>query len=338
MLHLTKTPNSNELNIEIHYPEIYYDPESQLTELRFTSGQTTSQGIHSVQYFENMSIIQSRVSSQEIFPLSVAYDFATVILEFFLSTKQLLYKDLDSNSSLSYNTGQHNIAFTPQSELFHEHLASDKIEVVRIHITPDYFKRLVPEKKIFESFLKSMESGIFTTICPAPMPITPAMYLLLKEIQTEERKGIYKRLLLEAKVLELIMLQFEQYEELIGGDGNTILSTTSISQYEINKMHEVKEILHQNMQAPYSLIHLAHIVGTNVYTLKKNFKECFGITVFGYLNRIRMEEAHRLLLSRNLSINQIADSIGYKNPNHFSTAFKRYFGYIPSELKKNMGQ
>ncbi len=333
MLQLTKTNNSNELNIEIHYP-LYFDPDSQITELQFLSGLKTSRGIHKVQYFENMSVIQSAVNTQEAFPLHLEYDFAVVVLEFFLSTKQLVYTSLSSDLSISYHAGQHNIVFIPQSELLHEHLACNNIEVVRIHISPDYFKRLVPDKKIFELFLKHIESGTFTMICPKSMPITPAMYGILNEIQTEERKGVYKRILLEAKVLELMMLQFEQYEELMGKDIGMFVSSAPISQYEIKKMQEVKEFLHQNMQSNYSLIYLAHIVGTNLYTLKKNFKLCFGVTVFGYLNRIRMEEARRLLLTKALSINQIADLIGYKNANHFSTAFKKHFGHIPSELKK----
>ncbi|MEE9362234.1 MAG: helix-turn-helix domain-containing protein [Cellulophaga sp.] len=46
-----------------------------------------------------------------------------------------------------------------------------------------------------------------------------------------------------------------------------------------------------------------------------------------------MEEAKKMLLEQNLSINEISDRIGYKNPQHFSTAFKRKFGMIPSRIK-----
>ncbi len=46
-----------------------------------------------------------------------------------------------------------------------------------------------------------------------------------------------------------------------------------------------------------------------------------------------MNEARRLLLSGEMNIAEVADTVGYKNPNHFTTAFKKYFGFVPSELK-----
>lgn len=334
MLQLMKTQGSDELNIEIRYPAHCYTTDGQITELRFSSGQNTSQGTHTIHYFENISIVESTLSTQEVLPVHLAYDFTTVVLEFILSAKQLVCTDAQEVLSISYGAGQHNITFIPKSELLYEHQACVHIEVVRIHISPDYFLRLIPDKDIFHSFIASVSTEArVATLSEAAMPITPAMYVIIRDIQTEQRKGSYKRILLEAKVLELLMLQLEQYEEISGKDQGGVASA-SIRQLEINKMQQVKEILQCNMQSPYSLIDLAHMVGTNVYTLKKSFKECFGTTVFGYLNQLRMEEAHRLLMAQTHTINQIADLIGYKNANHFSTAFKRYFGYIPSELRR----
>lgn len=71
----------------------------------------------------------------------------------------------------------------------------------------------------------------------------------------------------------------------------------------------------------------------NDFKLKEGFKELFENTVFGYLADVRMQKAYSLLQSKEHSIAEIAHLIGYKNPHHFSAAFKKKFDVAPSKLK-----
>lgn len=89
-----------------------------------------------------------------------------------------------------------------------------------------------------------------------------------------------------------------------------------------------------NLNNACSLIELAHHVGTNEFTLKKGFKELFGTTVFGFWTDAKMNQAKLMITEQDMSISEVSDSIGYKNPRHFSAAFKRKFGVIPSQFKK----
>ncbi len=102
----------------------------------------------------------------------------------------------------------------------------------------------------------------------------------------------------------------------------------------IDKMYLARDIIIEEQNNPVSLSNLAKMVSTNECTLKKEFKNVFGTTVFGYIRDIKMEKAKNLLLNPNLSINEISDIIGYKNPQHFTTAFKKQFGIAPSFLRK----
>ncbi|NML68572.1 helix-turn-helix transcriptional regulator [Chryseobacterium sp. RP-3-3] len=36
-----------------------------------------------------------------------------------------------------------------------------------------------------------------------------------------------------------------------------------------------------------------------------------------------------------MDISEVSDVVGYKNPRHFSTAFKKKFGIVPSPLKSS---
>lgn len=329
MLHIVKTIDSEEFNIELFYPEKFYDPENAITENRTVTGHSTSYGLHHILYFENISIGKSIVRSEEKLALNLEYDFSSIVLEFALSVSEIKVTNTANKVLMNYSSNQHNILFVSGSNFNHIHQPSDHIEIIRIHIDPGFFKRFLPEKKVFDTFRKQIEMPLLSKLSEHNLPITPEMTVVLQDIMATQRKGFYKRIMIEAKVLELLMLQFEQYE-------NYILKPFchTIKKRDADKMHEVKTIIESNLQTPCSLIDLAHLVGTNEYNLKKSFKEVFGTTVFGYLSQLRMDEARQLLLRGEMNINQIADYIGYKNANHFSTAFKKHFGYNPSELKQ----
>ena len=49
----------------------------------------------------------------------------------------------------------------------------------------------------------------------------------------------------------------------------------------------------------------------------------------------RMEEAAKLLKKSDMSIAQIAKNVGYESQSRFTTAFKDYYGMLPTEYRKN---
>ncbi|MBN2984376.1 helix-turn-helix transcriptional regulator [Cohnella algarum] len=59
-----------------------------------------------------------------------------------------------------------------------------------------------------------------------------------------------------------------------------------------------------------------------------------GRTFIDYSNLLRMNEALRLLRQSDLTVTEIAESIGCGNPNYFTKLFKQYFGHTPSQARK----
>ena len=68
--------------------------------------------------------------------------------------------------------------------------------------------------------------------------------------------------------------------------------------------------------------------------LSRLFKEEVGIPPKEYLNRIRLKHVQQLLISTNLSIQEIAEFTGYKNGFYLSKVFKERFSYSPSQFRK----
>lgn len=77
-----------------------------------------------------------------------------------------------------------------------------------------------------------------------------------------------------------------------------------------------------------------HISPTYFSTL---FKREAKVTFLNYLTGIRMEAAKDLLKNTNMKTFEIAEKVGYSEPNYFSYSFKKNFGISPSEYRNSTG-
>ena len=85
----------------------------------------------------------------------------------------------------------------------------------------------------------------------------------------------------------------------------------------------------KSIDNPPSVLALSHRVGLSDRKLKQGFRELFGTTVFGYLRDCRMEQARSLLRHSHTTVAKVAAQVGYRNPEAFSTAFRRKFSVSP---------
>lgn len=153
------------------------------------------------------------------------------------------------------------------------------------------------------------------------------MHLTLHEILSVLQKPTFQEYFLESLGYKLIGQYFE-HQELLNVD------CTHIKQFDLDKMHRVKNLIENNIQESLTISHLAKVVGTNEAYLKKQFKETFGSTIYGYTLQCKMEYSKNLLIESNFSISDIAYQVGYKHATHFTQAFKKYYGALPNSFRK----
>ena len=106
------------------------------------------------------------------------------------------------------------------------------------------------------------------------------------------------------------------------------------SEDEVKQIVKAEKILRNNLDKPFTIDDLAVETGINRNKLKRNFKNIFGKPIFTYLTDLRMEKAKKMLVENSMNISEIAYAVGYKNPQHFTNAFKKRFNYLPSDLRK----
>lgn len=69
--------------------------------------------------------------------------------------------------------------------------------------------------------------------------------------------------------------------------------------------------------------------------LCKKFKEVTGETLIGAFNRMKIEEAKKMLLETNASISDISYSLGFGEVKYFDYLFKKYIGVSPTKLRES---
>lgn len=154
---------------------------------------------------------------------------------------------------------------------------------------------------------------------------------VIRQVLHEKKVSYLRKAFLRIKLAEWYVLFFEQ-AATVEGSGNP----AGLRPDELERMRQVQHIIYSEPAASYSLVGLAHMVGTNEATLKKHFKVVYGTTVFGYLTTCRMERAKALLVNEKLKVALVAQEVGYKYASHFSAAFRKYYGYLPAKLLRKI--
>jgi AraC-like DNA-binding protein len=156
----------------------------------------------------------------------------------------------------------------------------------------------------------------------------PAMQAIINDMRQSPYNGHLKAVYLEAKAIELFLLQVKQL------DDQHLPKKTTLPARDVGSLHAIRQYMEQHYEQPLSITALARHAGINQMKLKNGFKELFNTTVFGYLSDLRMQEAKRLLQDEKMYVGEVADRIGYKHPHHFTAAFRKKFGVMPRDLRK----
>ncbi|SDC62854.1 AraC-like ligand binding domain-containing protein [Paenibacillus sp. CF095] len=93
------------------------------------------------------------------------------------------------------------------------------------------------------------------------------------------------------------------------------------------------EYIENNYSKMISIDHLAEHVSLSKYHFIRRFSSSTGLTPGAYLTRVRTEKAMELLRGTTLSIEVIAEQVGYSSGSYFIKAFRSITGVTPGEFR-----
>lgn len=91
----------------------------------------------------------------------------------------------------------------------------------------------------------------------------------------------------------------------------------------------------ENIDSRLTLAELAQKCFYNPSYFSRIFKEKFGVTFLEYVAKRRLTYAIELLQSTALSLDEIAEQVGFSDTKGLYHAFSRYMDATPSEYRKN---
>lgn len=95
---------------------------------------------------------------------------------------------------------------------------------------------------------------------------------------------------------------------------------------------DILEFLNENYMYEFTMEELAHYTGRSLATFKRDFRKISDLTPEKWLIRKRLEVAYARIKEGGAKVVDVYAEVGFKNPSHFSTAFKRQFGVSPSAV------
>ncbi|BBM02852.1 GlxA family transcriptional regulator [Microbulbifer sp. GL-2] len=91
--------------------------------------------------------------------------------------------------------------------------------------------------------------------------------------------------------------------------------------------------LKEHCNTEVRLSEVAQMFDMSVRSFNRRFKLATGQTPLQYLQNVRVDMARELLQSSNLSVNEIAEKVGYQDMGHFTALFKKFLATTPSEYR-----
>ncbi len=116
------------------------------------------------------------------------------------------------------------------------------------------------------------------------------------------------------------------YESMILGDEQK-------NSHHDEEVIKIQEWLKKNYHTEINLSDLAQRFNLNVRSFNRRFRAAAGKTPMQYLQEVRIGQAQELLKKSNLTVSEIAFSVGYQDVSYFSGLFRRLNSVTPGEYR-----
>jgi AraC-like DNA-binding protein len=164
-----------------------------------------------------------------------------------------------------------------------------------------------------------------------PQAIKPAIYQGIHDYLNCPYTGTLGTAYKDNIILNLFIHQLATFT---GAERETVDTGARLSRTDIDLLNDIKTYLDQHYLEVESIHQLTRKFYINSFKLKHGFKKIFNNSVMKYVDEHKMNYARTMLQQGRVNVTDVADELGYKHYNNFSTAFKKRFGYSPAAVQR----
>jgi AraC-like DNA-binding protein len=243
--------------------------------------------------------------------------------------------------TIAYFLNKENLQFANSNVLFHENTLWDTLFIsstssLRMYIPPAAHAvclNISFSKKWLNHYIlednpayKQLKNELFESTAFSLLEYMNASEKkLLMQLIDATSKKLHGSFYIKAVVLKMICDFFYKLKEK---------STLSTANNKLNALlTEAEKILCSHITgAMPNLKTLACQHGISEVSLKRHFKQCYGVNMSSYFINKKMEYAQQLMDEKNINSIEAAHLLGYTNVSHFITMFKKYAANSPNNI------
>ena len=195
-----------------------------------------------------------------------------------------------------------------------------------------------PFKGIFMTFKRNFLRGLYQKIERKNLPLDAKKHKnsIIKLPQTPDITGLFQSMIpyfdSSVKPSEEIMTLklMEGVYSLLNIDNRFLPTLFDFTEpWKI----DILDFMDENYMYDLSIEDIAFFTGRSLSTFKRDFKKISDLTPQKWIIKKRLETAFEKLTKENREISEVYIDVGFKNRSHFTTLFKKYYGYTPANVK-----
>lgn len=102
---------------------------------------------------------------------------------------------------------------------------------------------------------------------------------------------------------------------------------------ETNALYSIRRYIEENYMSKLTLADLSGMFFMSEEHISRAFKEEFGVNLFQYLMRLKIDKAKQLLVQSAMKTAELGDLLGFVDASHFAKAFRKHEGCSPKEYR-----
>jgi AraC-like DNA-binding protein len=162
-------------------------------------------------------------------------------------------------------------------------------------------------------------------------PFDAEYRVLFNEVLDDHSDNPLQKVFIQNRIMLLIEKFFKNLS--LKAKDVSLKHSIHLSHKEIDKLMEVETLLIKDFSTPPPTIsQLAKTATMSPSKLKSSFRQVYGSGLYEYYQKVRMQKARSLLLSRKYSVKEVGTQLGYTNLSNFALAFKKQFNTLPSKV------
>ncbi|BDD03596.1 helix-turn-helix transcriptional regulator [Aureibacter tunicatorum] len=158
--------------------------------------------------------------------------------------------------------------------------------------------------------------------------LIPEIEALVRECFNKSMTNELRRIIYYARAYEII----GRIMLLVESEGERVVSM-KVREDDLNVMFRVKDFILNDFSMTPNLEDLSKQFLMSKSKLQRTFKKVFNMPLLKLYNHHRMEEAHKMLKYSDMPVYEIGEQLGFSDLAHFSSSFKKFFGYNPNDLR-----